>query len=64
MPFPVPHFQPKPVHIPPAVIRAVAREDVLWNRPVFKAPPLVVFLPAIRREPDRDFAAGRSLVDA
>ena len=25
---------------PPALVRVVAREDVLWNRPIFKAPPL------------------------
>ena len=31
---------------PPAIIRKVTREDVLWNRPVFKAPPLIVQLPA------------------
>jgi len=30
---------------PPAIIRKVTREDVLWNRWVFKAPPLVVTLP-------------------
>ena len=30
---------------PPAIIRKITREDVLWNRPVFKAPPLVVKLP-------------------
>jgi hypothetical protein len=40
MPFPVPHFHPKPVPEPPAMVRTVAREDVQWNRPVFKAPPL------------------------
>ena len=33
---------------PPAIIRKVTREDVLWNRPVFKAPPLIVKLPAVR----------------
>lgn len=22
------------------MVRTVAREDVLWNRPIFKAPPL------------------------
>lgn len=33
---------------PPAIIRKVTREDVLWNRPVFKAPPLVVKLPVVR----------------
>jgi len=31
---------------PPAIIRKITREDVLWNRPVFKAPPLVVRLPS------------------
>jgi hypothetical protein len=31
---------------PPAIIRKITREDVLWNRPVFRAPPLVVRLPA------------------
>ncbi len=30
---------------PPAIIRKVTREDVLWNRHVFRAPPLVVRLP-------------------
>jgi len=25
---------------PPAMVRSATREDVLWNRPVFKAPPL------------------------
>lgn len=32
---------------PPAVVRVVTREDVLWNRPVFKAPPLNVRPPEI-----------------
>jgi hypothetical protein len=32
---------------PPAIIRKITREDVLWNRPVFKAPPLVVRLPSV-----------------
>jgi len=40
MPFPVPHFHPKPEAEPPAMVRTATREDVLWNRPVFKAPPL------------------------
>ncbi len=31
---------------PPAIVRRVTREDVLWNRPVFRAPPLIVKLPA------------------
>jgi hypothetical protein len=29
------------------LVRVVSREDVLWNRPVFKAPPLVVRAPVI-----------------
>ena len=35
------------VHVAPALVRVVTREDVLWNRPIFKAPPLAVRLPAI-----------------
>ena len=26
------------------MVRAALREDVQWNRPIFKAPPLDVFL--------------------
>jgi len=40
MMFPLPEFHPKPVAEPPAMVRVATREDVLWNRPVFKAPPL------------------------
>jgi hypothetical protein len=43
MHFPVPDFHPKPAPeppAPPAMVRSAAREDVLWNRPIFKAPPL------------------------
>lgn len=39
--FPSPEFQPKPPE-PPAMVRVATREDVLWNRPVFKAPPLTL----------------------
>lgn len=38
LPLPTPPQQNVPE--PPAMIRSVTREDVLWNRPVFKAPPL------------------------
>ena len=31
----------------PALVRVVAREDVQWTRPVFKAPPLAVLTPVI-----------------
>ena len=27
---------------PPAMVSVVSRSDVTWNRPVFKAPPLVL----------------------
>jgi hypothetical protein len=40
MHFPVPDSHPKPATEPPALIRNATREDVLWNRPIFKAPPL------------------------
>lgn len=42
MPFPIPHFQPEqsaPATEPP-MVHVAPREDVLWNRPVFRAPPL------------------------
>ena len=39
------HLHPLPTRETPAIVRMVTREDVLWNRPVFKAPPLVVKLP-------------------
>lgn len=45
MPFPVPHFHPNPnppAPEPPAMVRTATRADVLWDRPVFKAPPLHV----------------------
>jgi hypothetical protein len=42
MAFPIPLSRPPIAPEPPALVRSVKREDVLWNRPVFKAPPLVV----------------------
>jgi hypothetical protein len=39
---PVPHFHPKSVSEPPAIVKVVTRQDVLWDRPIFKAPPLDV----------------------
>ena len=32
---------------PPALVSMAVRSDVLWNRPVFKAPPLVVAPPKL-----------------
>ena len=36
----IPNPHPKPEPEPPAMVRTAMREDVMWNRPVFKAPPL------------------------
>lgn len=41
MPLPISNLPPPP---PPAIVRALAPRDVVWNRPIFKAPP--IFLPA------------------
>jgi hypothetical protein len=30
---------------PPAIVRSIGKRDVLWNRPIFKAPPLRVDAP-------------------
>ena len=40
MPFPVPPFRAQMPSEPPAMVRTVGREDAMWDRPVFKAPPL------------------------
>jgi hypothetical protein len=37
---PIAHFRPNPAPEPPAMVRVAGREDVMWNRPIFKAPPL------------------------
>jgi hypothetical protein len=61
--FPVPQFRPPPLPEPAPVVRIVAREDVQWNRPIFKAPPLEVdpnlFLPAPLAEIFRDLNPAR-----
>jgi hypothetical protein len=33
-------FQPQPEAAPPAMVSTANREDVQWNRRIFKAPPL------------------------
>src|SRR5689334_5026446 len=38
LPIPTPPQQNAPE--PPAMVSSVTREDVMWDRPVFKAPPL------------------------
>lgn len=40
MNLPDPDFRAPPASEPPALVRQVARGDVTWNRPIFKAPPL------------------------
>jgi hypothetical protein len=42
MHLPPPFVVPQAATEPPALVRVMSREDVLWNRPVFKAPPLIV----------------------
>ena len=39
------HFRPPPEREVPAIVRVIPREDVQWNRPLFKAPQLVVIVP-------------------
>lgn len=46
MNLPTTHFRPPPEREIPAIVRVLPREDVVWNRPTFKAPPLVVLLPS------------------
>lgn len=42
MHLPPPFVRPQVATEPAALVRVLSREVVLWNRPVFKAPPLVV----------------------
>ena len=39
---PLPFVRSQPPPDVPAIVRAFSRNDVQWNRPVFKAPPLRV----------------------
>lgn len=48
MHLPPPFVYPQPATEPPALVQVVAREEeVLWNRPTFKAPPLKVTPPTV-----------------
>ena len=38
-------FRPQYSPEPPALVSVVSRGDVMWNRPVFKAPPLNIVAP-------------------
>lgn len=39
---PPPFDRPEPATEPPALVRVLTREEIHWNRPLFKAPPLNV----------------------
>lgn len=54
MHLPQPYIRPQSE--PPALVRVVTREEVHWNRPMFKAPPLVVAPPI---EDVNSFVQGR-----
>jgi hypothetical protein len=45
MPFPTPCDDSQSARTPVAIVRVLAREDMLWDRPIFKAPPLQVVPP-------------------
>ena len=45
MPVVPPVHQSQPSEAPTAIVRILTREDVMWNRPIFKAPPLDVVPP-------------------
>lgn len=45
MPLPVPYHDSQPAEAPTAIVRVLNREDIQWNRPLFKAPPLNVVPP-------------------
>jgi len=47
MHLPPPFVVPQAATEPPALVRVMSREDVMWNRRVFKAPPLRVRPPVI-----------------
>ena len=45
MPLDVPFHSQTPAAAPSAIVRTYTRKDMMWDRPVFKAPPLVVVPP-------------------
>ena len=50
MAFPPLFIRPQLFDEKPAIVQMVNREDVLWNRPVFRAPPLQVVPPDVEPE--------------
>ena len=51
MPLLIPYFRQQSFTEPPAMVHVVAREDVQWNRKLFKAPPLNVKPPVLELGP-------------
>jgi hypothetical protein len=47
MAFPIHYQNPPQVAPKPPIVQFVTREDVLWNRPIFRAPPLQVTPPRV-----------------
>lgn len=47
MAFPIHYQNPSQVAAKPPIVQFVTREDVLWNRPIFRAPPLQVTPPRV-----------------
>lgn len=42
MPLDVPFHSQPPASAPSAIVRTLTRQDMMWDRPIFKAPPLVI----------------------
>ena len=47
MHLPMPSLPQHTAPEPAAIVRAFTRQDAMWDRPIFKAPPLDLHLPAI-----------------
>lgn len=47
MALPINHQLPPKVSEKPPIVQYVTREDVIWNRPIFRAPPLRVSPPTV-----------------
>jgi hypothetical protein len=47
MALPINYQHPPQIAEKPPIIQFVTREDMTWNRPIFRAPPLKVSIPAI-----------------
>jgi hypothetical protein len=50
MHFPVSTSTSHSAHEPPRVLPDITRVDVLWDRPIFRAPPLVIAPPLAKLE--------------